>query len=435
MLALCKWVVAQPRDQVFPGGQHDRDPHWGYARHTIAELIYVGTRATDHKYLPYDLRADVWSALLPITDDPDPDAASDEMWAKNSSPAYDYTLNCTRGEAMLAVIRYILWVRMSIDGAYNLTGSESKGFGDTEEAATVLNGHLDPGKERSPAVRAAYGYYLPWLIHIDSAWVREHLPALFPSEEPERQLRDAVWNTYIILRRPTGATWDVLGTEYAAAVEEILLTEKQNYHDSPAGGLSEHLMMLYWWGKILLAGDSSLVARFFAKAPDELRAYTISYIGRSCESTDSALETDIYERFIKLWEWRLELVRTHPVSSYFKELAAFGEWFASGKFDDDWSLMQLRQVLELTHKIEPSHKVVKRLRDLSPTHVLETVECLRLIVSGPERDLGVWGWDDEALEILGYAEASSDNSAIKAAQYVRDTLISKGYEQFRPKRP
>ena len=40
-------------------------------------------------------------------------------------------------------------------------------------------------------------------------------------------------------------------------------------------------MIVYWYGEIEAEGEDSLLARFFAKAPDALRAEAIRFLGMS----------------------------------------------------------------------------------------------------------------------------------------------------------
>ena len=72
---------------------------------------------------------------------------------------------------------------------------------------------------------------------------------------------------------------------------------------------------------------------------------------------------EILQRFRFLWEKRLSVAISSP-DLYSEELAAFGSWFASGKFDDNWSLEQLKTVLNLVDKAEPDHLVIERLVQL-----------------------------------------------------------------------
>lgn len=82
------------------------------------------------------------------------------------------------------------------------------------------------------------------------------------------------------------------------------------------------------------------------------------------------------------------------------EMEAFGWWFASGKFDDSWSIKQLLETLEITNKTDPDHLVVKRLAGLSSKMPPEVVQCLDLLCKGDKEGWKMHGWKEEAKIIL-----------------------------------
>lgn len=56
-------------------------------------------------------------------------------------------------------------------------------------------------------------------------------------------------------------------------------------------------------------------------------------------------------------------------------------WFRSGKFDRDWALSGLKEVLNLVHRIEPDHLVAKSLAEMAPEHPLEAIKALRSMIN------------------------------------------------------
>jgi hypothetical protein len=44
------------------------------------------------------------------------------------------------------------------------------------EVKEVLDKHLDKDHEPSLAIRSVYGRWLPWLVLLDSSWVKETYP-------------------------------------------------------------------------------------------------------------------------------------------------------------------------------------------------------------------------------------------------------------------
>ncbi|HEY9795044.1 MAG TPA: hypothetical protein V6D30_05325, partial [Leptolyngbyaceae cyanobacterium] len=69
-------------------------------------------------------------------------------------------------------------------------------------------------------------------------------------------------------------------------------TEKQQLA-KPDERLAQHLMTLYWRGKLNLDNLEGLLTRFYAKAPDALRGYALEFVGRSLRNTKEAIEPQI----------------------------------------------------------------------------------------------------------------------------------------------
>lgn len=225
----------------------------------------------------------------------------------------------------------------------------------------------------------------------------------------------------------------MLGEEYSYAVEQINAaeSEKEDIVD-PSNRLAQHLITLYWRGKLDLNKPVGLLARFYEKAPDALRGEALEFVGQSLPDTNEVIEPQILNRLQLLWEQRLRAARTAtPPAFHATELAAFGWWFASGKFDDSWAIEQLRDVLKLVGKVEPDHLVIKRLATLTDAMPVLAVECLRLIIEGDKKGWDICGWSDEAKIILTTALQSSNDEAKQTAEALIHRLDERGYWNFR----
>jgi hypothetical protein len=78
---------------------------------------------------------------------------------------------------------------------------------------------------------------------------------------------------------------------------------------------------------------------------------------RTLERARKPLDPEIKERLIKLWAWRIHEVRTaSDPRQAAEELGAFGWWFVSGAFDDEWALDQLIEILPIGGKVDAHHE-------------------------------------------------------------------------------
>jgi hypothetical protein len=61
------------------------------------------------------------------------------------------------------------------------------------------------------------------------------------------------------------------------------------------------------------------------------------------------------------------------------EVPAFGWWFVSEKFENDWAITQLKEALMLVGVVDPGHWVMERLTALAPAMPLQAMSALDLM--------------------------------------------------------
>src|SRR5207248_3183774 len=101
----------------------------------------------------------------------------------------------------------------------------------------------------------------------------------------------------------------------------------------------------------------------------------------------------ILDRLQVFWTRRIEIACNEEVpTSRTTELSRFGWWFVSKKFNDDWAVAQLREVLQLTRQIEPGHLVVRQLAEIADTRPKIAIECLELMIEGDTKGWSINLW-------------------------------------------
>jgi hypothetical protein len=342
------------------------------------------------------------------------------------------SINTTRGEAMHTVVRYALWVRRHIEKSENAEHRLARGFDEMPEVREVLDDHLDVQVDPSLAIRSVYGQWYPWLLLLDPNWTRSKTPAIFSLEPSLKPYFDAAWNTYIMFCPPYDNVFDELESIYVRALDQLSTNtgaESRSYDSEHH--LAEHLVTYYWRGKLTL-DENGLVARFWKKATDKLRAHAIEFAGRSLSNTSADIAPEIDARFKQLWATRLGIAKGSANTADFQEeLAAFGWWFRAGKLGYEWELAQLKEVLLLAHKIDPDSMVVERLVELADTNPKDVIECLRILVENTEKPWGIYAWRDEVKKILAAIIQSRDAQAREEAITLVHRLGSMGHLQFR----
>lgn len=427
VLELCAWVLSQPQEIE---GRHPReieaDLDWSWTRKVIADLLSAGFEDRQSS-IPISLRQRVWDILKPLTDDPDPTPEYEQRYGGSNMDPATLSINTTRGEAMHTVIRYALWVRRHMEKETD-KDRVARGFSEMPEVREVLDAHLDPAREPSLAIRAVYGQWFPWLVLLDPEWARAQMSRIFPQDPESTAFFEAAWNTYIVFCHPYDNVWEILRPFYRMAVNRIGVRHNTTrWLADPDEKLAEHLMAFYRRGKLSL--DDPLLVDFWKKAPDDLRAHALMFVGQSLKHTEGDISEETLKRLVNLWENRLgQAPKSQPPGEFEKEVAAFGWWFVSEKFNADWSLEQLSASLQTARKIEPVDMVLEQLAKAAQTHPLKSVECLRIIVEAYKEGWELHAGRDNIRQTLhlGLGSPNARQEAERVVQY----LCSIGFLDF-----
>lgn len=424
VLELAAWALDQPRN--LPGREDrfgDVDPGWGWTRKTIADLLGIGFGGGPAQ-IPYDLREAVWSVLEPLTEDEEPTPDYEERYGGSNMDPMTLAINTVRGEAIDAVVHYALWVHRHIEQASDAAERLAHGFDEMPEVRAVLDRHLDRQNDPALAVRAMYGRWFPWLLLIDLRWATDNLAAIFPPDAADQHYWEAAWEAYISFCHAHDEPFAVLQEEYRRAISRLgqLEPERRQPH-GVASRLADHLMTMYWRGKIDFE-PGGLLDAFYAQADDELRGWAVASIGRGLQTIDQAggpptpttVETEVVERLKGLWARRLAAAEgATDQRQHAKEMSEFGWWFTSQVFDESWAIDQLVAALRLSGRVDPSHLVLGRLAKTAEGHPRQTIDALRLMIRGDLEGWTVVGWHDELTNVLQTVLASGDQEVRNAA--------------------
>jgi len=431
-LDLCQWALRQPREirarEDRPTGDEGFDEDWGSGRLEIARLMSAGFEEGASQ-VPFRLWNKAWAVVEPLTHDPDPTPEFEAHYTSPELSAFSIAINTVRGCAMEAVMRYALWRLRDLESE-PAKRAAVRALQELPEVVTVLEKHLDPSVDQSLAIRSVYGQWLPWLVLLDREWVKENLGRILPAEPELEAYRDVAWDAYVTFCGAYAEVFELLRGEYSRAVERIRERQAERAGlGHPDQHLAEHLMVLYWRGKLEL-GDS-IFGAFWEQADDELRGHAIAVEGQRLHETGEAVPEQIVSRLKDLWAQSLKAAKAAGAGQHREELQAFGWWFASGKFDDTWSMARLAETLQLAEWVEPDTEVVGRLAEVAEKMPQEAVQCLRMMVEGDKERWHIHGWKEAAKKLLATALASSDEPTMEAAMDVVDRLLRRGHFEFR----
>lgn len=395
----------------------------------VASLLTAGLGATESA-IPQTSRGPVLQVLGMLAEYPDPEFHPSECDTSYAESEYEIThgpyvqsINTVRGQAMHALFHYARWVKVSV-------GWES--LAQIHEVSAIVERHLDPGYDGAPAIRATYGHWFRWLHCMDPAWSGKNWALVFPEEDDDGPLRLAAWDGYchVGYERLAEPCFRLLRPVYAWAVRNLA----QQQHRSPptflARVLVHHLMIAYCRGWIQLDSPVELLPGFYASGSDEVAAEAIHFVGQDLSGQPPDPNDDAVVRLRLLWQARAasHFGQDPPASP--KEVEAFGWWFISGAFPEDWSLDQLLAALTVTGCTEMEVAVVERLATLVEERPQEVLRCLEQLVRGDQEGWRPMEWRDPARRILAACMASSDVGLSAQAQHLLDWLVSRGYTGY-----
>ncbi|WP_433210985.1 hypothetical protein ACQP00_49620 [Dactylosporangium sp. CS-047395] len=410
--------IFQSEDTENVGADDDNQGSWPTVRREAAGLLETSFQKRGSA-VPFEARASLWSVLENLCTDPDPSPAYEDRFGGSNMDPVTVALNSTRGRAVRAVVAYALWVARSQE-------QSAVSFSDMPEVEHLLDRHLDPASETSPAVRSIYGQYFPWLARLDERWAASATTRIFD----DSVLGDAAWTAYIMFCQPYESAYRLLQQQYARAVEHI----NEQYGDwnwfgagpdKPAERLSEHLLVFYLRGVIGL-DDESPLNRLFRIAPIAIRASAVDFVGRVLEDNPT-LDDATTQRARAFWEWRSSRFGNEPAAAKRAEAAEFGPWLASSQLDREWRITQAEVALNTGASFRSEANALAGLRDLASSYPTRSVRALRAILNRATKSWIVTANRQAIEEVLRLALSSDQTSATESAHETIDWLGSRGF--------
>jgi hypothetical protein len=187
--------------------------------------------------------------------------------------------------------------------------------------------------------------------------------------------------------------------------------------------------MFYMWRGVLKQEDPLLTA-FWEKSYPGLRRFALDFVGRAFRDSKESIPAEVIERAKALWKARMQIAPL--VANGSEELAAFGTWFGSGKFEAPWALEHLREVLGVVEEVDDVMRVMERLAQLASTYPRDCVASLAYINKrGRSTQYIVTVREEETRAILIAAYQSGDLQAKQEAYALVNELVNAGYYDYR----
>ena len=403
VLAACEVAIAKADEPP----TEDRDATWQGIRITVVRLLDRGLEGKPGE-IPFTARERVWSLIARLVEDPDPTPADEARYGPPNMEPETYSLNTTRGAAFHALFLYLFWCHRQAGSPKPWSIVEH-----APEASAVLDAHLDPERDPSVGVRAAYGWWLSYVLDRDPDWVRDRAARIVGRAQTD--LERAAWESFLFRSNGSVAAHEVFAQAYAGYAEDLAARDRKPEMSGRAGNpiqfFIDHLVKPWLWRPGMR--EALPLRTLLASGKAWLAAEVVEEAGRLIGRTEAKdIPPELAAAYRELWTFVLEATVNLEGDDLKKALAPFAWWFDS-ELSGEWTLPELLRLLEIGITPDPDFAVFRRLPSFAADHPEETLRVIEgLAEDGDER----WTLRVHEGEIRQVLEVSirSDNELIRA---------------------
>jgi hypothetical protein len=418
---LAEWVLDQDNSPKEGASQTEEKVYpWRWTRKEISRLLEV---AYQNDRLDAVERDPSFALLSRLLNDEDPTPEYEEEYGGNNMEPTMIAINSVRGTALHAVIQYALWIFRSSKNRGALAS-----FKDMPKVKEALEKHLDRTREPSPSIHSTYGQFFPWLFLIDPTWAKATVDKIFPEQIDQLKFWDSAWGAYILFSGAYDNVFEDLKRKYEVAVERIGKIHRDTEHLEQ---LAIHILSYYWRGKLDDERGKRLLHNFWDVVQPEIRARGLDFVGRALNDPNNEVSAAVVGRLKVLWEMTLIKRRESQTNENPFELAEFGLWFASRKFDTAWSLNQLAEVIRRNVDLRNQGDVVEALMALYEEDTQNTAAVFDQMVRGLRNSWDLDLIEEKVKEFLRRILANKDAKIQTIGRELVNFLGAQGRYEYR----
>ena len=294
---------------------------------------------------------------------------------------------------------------------------------------------VDEGPNRAVPL-VVVGGSLPNLHFLMPDWITAHVETLFGGGV-ERLAESPAWTGYVWRARFYPSVFEALRTWYVEAAEKaedwsVAVRECEFFHRDLPAILAEHLLMATQAGLLSPADSDGLLAAAYANLPPDSwdGAYRATY--RSWRHSQSEMPTEVVQRLVDVWRWRVSELQCHPTSSTAIEEAKTLAWFLRLPHMANDDLLELgpetAQLAEGQFSLGGQWDRLVRMAEAAPDRaflIVEAVFTAQLSEEHPYFPV------DEAKPLFRLAVDQGNSNTRDRARHLIDQLGERGYRDLR----
>lgn len=348
VIHLCESLVSrsQVSGQDSEQDSSEDDPvKWEYISGSIADLLEAGLKHDEHA-IPPEYLPRVRELILRLVEDPRPTLEEEkEMTTGGNWGVATLSLNCNRGKAMHALIKYALrFARVKKVEEEGGKGPLPNGRRMEPKVHQVLDNKLDKTKDPSLAVHSVFGWYLPHLLYLDRQWLEESLPRIFPSDPESSKYWEAAWDSYVgYVDRLYTDSYRLLRPQYMRAITNMEQGALTTSRERPDEKVAEHLMIAYINDLEKIEDSEGLLIHLYRHAPAQVREHAVWFLWRVLQEQKPDKSDDLWLKMRRLWETRIAAALEADASYEMREELSSYAWLLK---DTPENLDELYALLE-----------------------------------------------------------------------------------------
>ncbi len=272
--------------------------------------------------------------------------------------------------------------------------------------------------------RGQIGMWFSDLLDRAPDFIVPQIPTLFGAGNPA-DIRPA-WHGYVHRARSSGAAVATLEPFYRAAIERVGDEEPDSWGDlKPSSVLGHRIVRDFMLGYIDL-DENGLLASFFRRASDELRARLVWFIWRWVGSPENGPE--IVERGIRFAEARLAIAEAANQRDPFKlELSRFSTWLEAPRLDTAWLLGIVGRIADLGLIGVGIFATLRWLETICEAHPDAALETASRVVRDHDADgHAMYGSAGQLRAVLKAAVTRGSSATVQGAVELANALEVRG---------